>query len=177
MGIAFKKGSVHKCSWITLICIDNYIFDRIFGITCTFPFSAGRKACTSPSSDVGFFNLFENFNTGHLSESFAKSGITVESQIIINISGINFDIITQDCSLLAFIECDIRLFNCFFTCGRVFKKQTVNHLVLFYGLGNNLLYILCLHLDIADFFRINNNNWALFTKSRASGSLCVYFCC
>ncbi len=75
MGIALQKGPVHERAGVALVGVHDHVFDGIVRISGAFPFPAGREPGPAPAPDVGFFDLFEHFDIGHLSQGLGQSRV------------------------------------------------------------------------------------------------------
>src|SRR5512137_2861546 len=96
MGVTLKEASVHIGPGVTLVGIDQDVLDGVGGVTGPFPLGTSREATAATATEVGFFNLLEDFFRGHLRNALGQGSVTANGQIVFDAFGIDAPVGAED---------------------------------------------------------------------------------
>ncbi len=134
-----------------------------------FPLGAGGKAAAAPSSQVGFLDFLQYLLRSHPGKGLGKRGIAADGQVVVDALRIDTAVGAEDDALLVLVEGDLRFVDDLFVGGRVGIEQTLDDLLLLYGLGDDLGNILRLYLEIADLLRADDDDRTPLAEPVAAG--------
>ena len=169
VGIALENGTVHERAGVAFVGVAADIL-LICVVACgEFPFQTGGEARAAAASQTGVEHGLDDLLGGHLGEDLAQSGITVVSDIIVDLFGIDNAAVSQSDALLLLIESSLVegldgvLFN------GLLIEQTGHDTALVQMLLNDLGNILQLYHGVEGAFRINDHDRAESAKTEAAG--------
>ncbi len=82
IGITFKNRSIHKRTWITLICITDQVFMITRGSFGKRPFQTGRETTAATTAQPGFLDLFDDLIASHGDRFFDPLKTPVGDELI-----------------------------------------------------------------------------------------------
>src|SRR4030067_244446 len=94
--IPFHQAAVHISARCALIAVNDDIFDISRSSTALFPFFTCRKTCSPSSPQTRGFNLIDNLIGLHFEEGLCQRLISTDSNIILNLLGIDETIIPEN---------------------------------------------------------------------------------
>ncbi len=139
--VAFENGPVHKRAGVALVCIAAYIFCVIILIFSKLPFYARREARAASAAKPRSLDNIDDLLRIELGQTFDKSLISVASDILVYLLGIDNTAVAQSYAGLLLIEVGIGQCLYRFVAKRLFvieqsfHKSALDNMLL-YNLGN-----------------------------------------
>ena len=171
MRITFQHGPIHEGPRVTLICVDDHILLVARDLLSGLPLDARGEASPAPAPQSGFFNFLYDFPGRHPGEHPCQGGIAAQRQVVIDILGIDPDVVADDISFLVLVERNLGFMAQLFIVTRIDEEQAIDHLVLLDGLADNFGNVFRCDLQITGLFRFYHHDGAFLAKTWTPGSL------
>ena len=171
MRIAFKNGTIHECTGVTLVSITYDIFLRSFVRCAESPLASCGESAAASSAESGIGHAFDNVLGSHLCEGFTECCITVHSDILFDVLGIDNTAVSQSDTLLSFVETSLGqscLHILFCALVGVIVYKTLDGTALKQMLLNDLGNIRYFYTAVESSVGINDDDRTERTKSEAS---------
>ena len=168
MRVALKDGSVHECARVTFISVAADVFHGSHLSGCGFPLDAEREACAASSAEHCILHRVHNVLGVHVVQTLSQSLIALDSDILLDVHGIDET---------AVLESDLHLLGIE---GVIFKrvsdlgsvcfssKKTFHRLSAHYVGVPDLFHVLRLHVGVHDLIGIGDHERSLGAKAHAS---------
>ncbi len=159
VGVTLEDRSVHECAGVALVCVTSNVLYIAGSILCEHPLSAGGEACTAASSDTGIENFLNYLIGSHGGQCLIQCLITVGSDILLDILGVDNAAVSQSDSLLLSVEvCLIQRYDGTVLVNSLLIQQILADLTVHEMLVNDPLDALGSSLCIESTLRVNDNN-------------------
>ena len=168
MGVTLQHRTIHKRTGVTLVGVHANVLHVTLCVLGELPLQTGGETCTATATQTATFHHVNNLLGGHGGQHLNQSLIAVQSNILVDIFGVDHTAVTQSNTLLLLVELGVRQTMSVLTGITLHVQQTLYQLALDDMLVQNFFCILSLHLGIEGAVGIDDHDGACGTKTETT---------
>ncbi len=169
MGVALDRGAVHVGARVALVGVADDVLLVAGGLLGQVPLHPGREARAAAAAQAGGLELLDDLVGLHLEEGLLEAGIAVARDVLVDVLGVDHAAVAQDDAELLLVELDVLDLHRVRRLGVLLVQEALDLAALHDLLGDDLLGVLRLDLDVKGFGGEDLDDRALLAEAEASG--------
>ena len=169
VGIALERGTVHVSAGVALVGVAHHVLLALGLLLRELPLHAGGETSATAAAETGLEYLLDDLLGRHVEKHLLDGLVAVTGDVVLDLLGINHAAVAEHDAVLLLVERDVRLGDEVRSLIGVIA-ETLYDSALDEMLGDDLLDVLRLHLDIERTLREYLDDRPLLAESKASGS-------
>ncbi len=172
VGVTLEDRTVHECTGVTLVTVTANVL-LAFASHSKLPLKTCGEACAAAAAGTGIEDRLNDLFTAHLCENLTQCEVTVASDILVDLFGVDNTAVTESDSHLLLIESSIvkrrssALSSLFLSC--LVVNESFNYTTLYDMLGNDLGNILSLYSGVECAVGIYDHDGTESAKTETTG--------
>ena len=169
VGIALERGAVHVGAGVALVGVTDHVLLALGLLHGELPLHTGGESRAAAAAETRLEHLIDDLLGRHLEENLLERLVTVAGDVILDLLGIDNAAVSQNDAVLLLIERNVGVgYELLGLIGIVAEAR--NDAALDEVLGDDLLNVLGLDLNIERTLRKNLDERTLFAETETAGN-------
>ena len=169
VGIALERGAVHVGAGVALVGVTDHVLLALGLLHGELPLHTGGEARAAATAETRLEHLIDDLLGRHLEENLLESLVTVAGDVVLDLLGIDDAAVSQNDAVLLLIERNVGVGDELLGLIGI-VAETRNDAALDEVLGDDLLNVLGLDLNVERTLRKNLDERTLFAETETAGN-------
>ena len=168
VGVALQRRAVHVGAGVALVRVADHVLLPLGLGLRELPLEARREAGAAAAAEAGLQHLLDDLLRRHLEEHLLDRLVAVARDVVLDLLRVDDAAVAQDDAVLLLVERDVRLGDELLRLLRV-VAEALDDAALDEVLGDDLLDVVLLHLDVERALGEDLDDRALLAEAEAAG--------